>query len=235
MKRNTTLTIAAAGLAAGLLVGFVLPAHWIFASVAKARHEAEESGVQYACPMFCTIVSELPEDGRCTVCGMQLNPVSDSSTLNEHERRMVGLEVEALRRVPLARSVRVVGEVDYDETRLSRITTRMTGWLEEVWADTTWTDVRKGDKLAAIYSPELYAAQKEYLVAWEAAQAKRSDTDAVLLRAAERRLKLLGIGQEEIAELRRRKAVQETLVLRAPRDGVIVERRALEGAMSEDA
>ena len=68
-------------------------------------------------------------------------------------------------RCSLSRSVRVVGEVDFDESRLSRITTRMPGWLERVWADTTWTDVRKGQELVSIYSPELYAAQKEYLVA----------------------------------------------------------------------
>jgi Cu(I)/Ag(I) efflux system membrane fusion protein len=92
-------------------------------------------------------------------------------------------------------------------------------------------EVRKGQKLASIYSPELYAAQKEYLVAWDASSKRKGDATAMaLLHAAERRLKLLGIGEDEIAGMRAKKAVQESLVLRAPRDGVIIERRALEGA-----
>ncbi len=231
MERNTKIAVAAAGLAAGLLFGFVLPSSWIFVADAAMEHAGQKSSdTKYACPMFCTIMDEMPADGRCPVCGMDLTPVSGKSTLNPHERRMIGLEVHALARVPLARSVRVVGEVDYDETRVARITTRMPGWLERVWADTTWTEVHKGDKLAAIYSPELYAAQKEYLVALDATATNRNETSDALQRAAERRLKLLGIGDDEIAELRSKKAVQESLVLRAPRDGVIIERHAVEGA-----
>jgi len=231
MERNTKIAVAAAGLVAGLLLGFVLPSSWIFVTDAKMEHAGHAAGdTKYACPMFCTIMDEMPADGRCPVCGMDLTPVSGKSTLNPQERKMIGLEVHALARIPLARSVRVVGEVDYDETRLTRITTRMPGWLERVWADTTWSEVSKGQKLAAIYSPELYAAQKEYLVALDATATSRTATGDALLRAAERRLKLLGIGDDEIAELRSKKTVQESLVLRAPRDGVIIERHAVEGA-----
>ncbi|MHC4955116.1 MAG: efflux RND transporter periplasmic adaptor subunit [Planctomycetota bacterium] len=232
MGRRKKTAMAAAGLAVGLLLGFVLPSSWIFvkdAAIARAGHAPGD--VQFACPMFCTIMDRLPEDGRCPVCGMDMTPVSGQNTLNAQERRMVGLEVDALRRTPLSRTVRVVGEVDYDETRVARITTRMPGWLERVWAGSTWMEVRKGQKLASIYSPELYAAQKEYLVAWDASSKRKGDATAMaLLHAAERRLKLLGIGEDEIAGMRAKKAVQESLVLRAPRDGVIIERRALEGA-----
>jgi Cu(I)/Ag(I) efflux system membrane fusion protein len=209
--------VAAIGLGLGLLVGFVLPSSWVFVDDMRGQ-EQEAADALYACPMFCVIMEERPHDGKCPVCGMELGAVTGRSTLTLAERRMVGLEAAALHRLPLARTVRVVGEVDFDETRIKRITTRTAGWLEQVWVDTTWTPVKKGEKLAAIYSPELYAAQKELLTA-----------GANLRGAAERRLKLLGVSAEEIAELRRSGRVQETLVLRAPRGGVVVERSAVEG------
>ncbi len=224
--------VAVAGVVAGLLIGFFLPSGWIFVEQRgpsdHAGHMAD-TDAQYACPMFCVIMDQMPEDGRCPVCGMDLTVVSGKSTLNPHERRMVGLEVGTISRAPLSRTIRVVGEVDYDETRLTRITTRMAGWLQKVWADTTWMRVKKGQKLAAIYSPELYAAQQEYLIGLRASL-KQGESSAGLLEAAERRLELLGIGEQEIAELRRTQTVQESLVLRSPRDGLIVERQALEGA-----
>ncbi|MHC4941226.1 MAG: efflux RND transporter periplasmic adaptor subunit [Planctomycetota bacterium] len=230
MSNRTRLIASACGIVAGLLLGFLLPASWIFVEDPGARHAGHEAGeAQYACPMFCVIMNRLPEDRRCPVCGMELTPVSSQSTLNRQEQRMIGLEVDTLQRVPLARSVRVVGEVDYDETRLARITTRMAGWLEQVWADTTWAVVRKGQKLASIYSPELYAAQKEYLVAWDSNRGNGSETDIALLRAAKRRLELLGISADEIAELREKKSVQESLILRATQEGTIIERRAVQG------
>ncbi len=234
MKLTGTPLIAAIGLSIGLLVGFVMPSSWVFVDDAKnaTGHDHtghgphEMDGTKYACPMFCTIMDHLPQDGRCPVCGMDMTPVSANSTLNEHERRMVGLQLHTVGRKKLAHTMRLVGEVDYDETRLSRITTRVQGWLERVVADTTWATVTKGQELAAIYAPELYAAQNEYFVARKGA----NDENDPLVRAARRRLALLGIGAADIAQLKTQDGPQETLTLRAPQDGVIVERNAVQGA-----
>ncbi|MHC4933849.1 MAG: efflux RND transporter periplasmic adaptor subunit, partial [Planctomycetota bacterium] len=222
------MLVALLGLAAGLLVGFVLPSRWVFVKdPVRVSHEEGAAPGQFACPMFCVVMEALPEDGKCPVCGMELTVVTGESALSESDRRMIGLQVEVLGRLPLERSVRVVGEVDYDETRLSRITTRTAGWLQKVWADTTWTAVEKGGKLASIYAPELYQAQREYV---DSLQAEGGNFDAFLQQAAERRLRLLGIGDEEIAALRSSRKVHDALILRAPRDGVIVEKNAVEGA-----
>lgn len=209
----------AAGLLAGLLVGFLLPSRWIFLperGPGRAHGAGEQS---FACPMFCVVVHEMPEDRRCPVCGMELSPIAGQSALNVAERRMAGVQAGRLRRLELERSLRAVGEVDFDETRLARITTRVGGWLEKVWADTTWMAVEKGQPLASIYSPELYAAQKDYLVA-----------TGSLRDSARRKLGLFGISDEEIEKLDRTREVAEALVLRAPRDGFVAERHALEGA-----
>jgi Cu(I)/Ag(I) efflux system membrane fusion protein len=168
--------------------------------------------------MFCVIVDELPDHGRCPVCGMELTPISSESRLTRAEQEMIGLETSRVERRSLVRVLRVVGEVDYDESRLGRITTRAAGWLTRVELDATWATVVEGQALAELYSPELYAAQQELLLA-----------EGDLVAAAERKLRLLGIGDEEIAALRRTGKVKSSLVLRAPRDGVVVERNAIEG------
>jgi Cu(I)/Ag(I) efflux system membrane fusion protein len=234
-SRRGALVACALGVVLAFLVVFLLPSSWLFVQPDTMDHTAgETTAAQYACPMFCVVMDHMPEGGKCPVCGMTMTAVSGESTLNREEQRMVGLQADVVRRVPLVRSLRVVGEVDYDETRLARITTRVGGWLETVWIDSTWTEVARGEPLAAIYSPELYGAEQEYLVAWNAS--KRSTTESgtlqpsALLHAARRRLELLEVGDQEIAELEKSGVPRDSVVLRAPLSGVVVERRALEGA-----
>jgi hypothetical protein len=211
---------AGAGLLFGVLVVSLLPASWLFV---PDSGPVRADGSQYACPMFCVVMDSLPGDQRCPVCGMELDEVSGESKLTRAEQRMVGLEVDRLGPVPLVNRVRVVGEVTYDETLVSRITTRMAGWLTKVHVDTDYTAVTKGAALAEIYSPDLFTAQKEYLVAVESG-------DRTLLDAATRRLRLLGIAGAEIEEIRKAGKARESVTLRAPRTGVVVARSAIEGA-----
>jgi len=223
-RARTRIALALGALVAGGLVALLLPRAWLFVpsgTMAHAGHDAA-AGEQYACPMFCVMMESLPADRRCPVCGMEMTLVSAENRLNRAEREMVGLQVERLERRSLSRRIRVVGEVDYDETRLTHITTRVAGWIEEVWVDTKWSPVTKGEKLASIYAPDLYAAQQEYLVA------ASNDTD--LAESAARRLRLLGIGDQEIEAIRRSGKPQRSLVLRAPRDGIVTERQVVEGA-----
>ena len=223
------------GVVVGALLVFLLPASWVFVQPdSHAGHVAADGAAQYACPMFCVVMDHKPENEKCPVCGMSMTVVSGQSTLDRAEQKMIGLEADSVRRMSLVRNLRIVGEVDYDETKIARITTRVGGWLETVWIDSTWASVSKGEPLAAIYSPELYAAEQEYLVAWRAAQNDTSERGTMrptsLLRAAERRLALLGVGEQEIAELQKSGTPRDSVVLRAPFGGVVVERGALEGA-----
>jgi Cu(I)/Ag(I) efflux system membrane fusion protein len=213
---------ALAGVGIGLVLVIFLPASWLFTGGLAMKVEHGE-GTQFACPMFCVVMDELPGDGRCPVCGMELDEVSGELKLNRAEQRMAGIEAVRLERVPLVRTVRVVGEVDYDERLVSRVTTRAAGWLTNVFVDAGWEDVEKDAPLVSIYSPELFAAQEEFLVA-------RAAKDGPLLAAARRRLTLLGVGEAEIGELERTEKTAESLVLRSPRSGVVVTRNALPGA-----
>jgi Cu(I)/Ag(I) efflux system membrane fusion protein len=227
-----TPAIVVAGLVLGAVVALLLPSDWVFVAPSDggAGDAADTGAAQYSCPMFCVVMDHMPEDGKCPVCGMDMTVVSGESTLDRAEQRMVGLEADVARRLPLVRKLRVVGEVDYDESRLARITTRVGGWLETVWVDATFSEVEQGEPLAAIFSPELYAAEQEYLGAWKAREQGAGTHGDALLRAARRRLQLLDVDDREIEELPESGFPRDSVVLRAPIGGVVVERDAIEGA-----
>jgi hypothetical protein len=77
----------------------------------------------------------------------------------------MGVRTASVTRGPLRRLVRTVGIIDYDETSLSDVTTKFRGWVEKLYVNATGQLVMRGEPLFDIYSPELYSAQKEYLLA----------------------------------------------------------------------
>lgn len=222
--------LALAGLVVGALIAWFVPSHWLWIESSHEHAEATDDGTSYVCPMFCVVLDELPDDDLCPVCGMVLEAWAPGGSLEAAAQWMVGLEVASLERRSLERVIRQIGEVDYDETRITSVTTRVAGYLESVAQNETWQTVSAGDELASIYSPELFAAQGEYLVAYERA-GRPASLDAVedagvraSLRATESRLRNLGIQDADLASLRERREPQRTLALRAPRDGVLIRR-----------
>jgi multidrug efflux pump subunit AcrA (membrane-fusion protein) len=128
-------------------------------------------------------------------------------------------------RGPVRREIRTVGEVAYDEQGLRDVTTKYDGWLEKVRVDATWTAVKAGDPLFEIYSPDLYNAQLNYLVALRG----EGPDGGALTRAALARLQLFDAPPDFIADLGRTGRAQRTLVFRSPADGVVIEKAAVEG------
>jgi multidrug efflux pump subunit AcrA (membrane-fusion protein) len=123
---------------------------------------------------------------------------------------------------PLGRETRVVGTLTYAEPRRQYVNARVMGWVEELYADYMGKPVRKGDPLLALYSPELVSAQEEYLSA-------RRLGDTSLAAAAQRRLSLWNIPQDQIDSLGRTGAARRTIVLRSPMSGEIAEKMVTEG------
>jgi multidrug efflux pump subunit AcrA (membrane-fusion protein) len=130
-------------------------------------------------------------------------------------------------RGPLRREFRTVGTVTYNEEGFRDITTKYEGWIEKLHVDATWTTVKEGDPLFEIYSPDLYNAELNYLVA---RQSEAQDGGA-LTRAARARLQLLDLPAEEIEELDRSGKAPRTRVFRAPAAGVVIEKMAVVGQM----
>ena len=67
----------------------------------------------------------------------------------------------------MRRVIRTVGAIDYNETALAEVTTKFRGWIEKLYVDSTGKQVHQGEPLFEIYSPELYSAQSEYLLAFD--------------------------------------------------------------------
>jgi multidrug efflux pump subunit AcrA (membrane-fusion protein) len=139
----------------------------------------------------------------------------------------MNLKTAVVARGPLRREFRTVGTVTYNEEGFRDITTKYEGWIEKLHVDATWTTVKEGDPLFEIYSPDLYNAELNYLVA---RQSEAQDGGA-LIRAARARLQLLDLPAEEIEELDRSGKAPRTRVFRAPAAGVVIEKMAVVGQM----
>jgi hypothetical protein len=123
---------------------------------------------------------------------------------------------------PLGRETRVVGTLGYAEPRRQYVNARVMGWVDELYANYLGKPVRKGDPLLALYSPELVSAQEEYLSA-------RRLGDTSLTAAAQRRLTLWNIPQDQIDSLERTGKARRTIILRAPISGEIAEKMVTAG------
>ena len=123
---------------------------------------------------------------------------------------------------PLGRETRVVGTLTYAEPRRQYVNARVMGWVEQLYADYMGKPVQKGDPLLALYSPELVSAQEEYLSA-------RRLGDKSLAAAAQRRLTLWNIPQDQIDSLERTGEARRTIILRSPMRGEIAEKMVTEG------
>ncbi len=128
---------------------------------------------------------------------------------------------------PVRREFRTVGTVAYDEQSLRDITTKYDGWIETLHVNATWAAVKAGDPLFEIYSPDVYNAELNYLVA----RRSEGESGGPMSRAALGRLQLFDVPADVIAELARTGEARRTLVFRAPADGTVIEKMAVAGQM----
>jgi RND family efflux transporter MFP subunit len=228
------------------------------------------SATEYYCPMHPTYVSDRPGD--CPICNMRLEPrakpaaapaggdphaghaggAADTSTagipgratvtLDARGRSLAGVQVAVVEHAQLARSVRTVGTVLADESRIQHIHVKVGGFVERLYIRTTGQIVRRGEPAFELYSPELVASQEEYLRALQAArdlaQSPHADTRRgaeELVRAARRRLELFDVPAAFIAELEQRGTVQRTVTMPAHAGGWVIAKNVVEGDQVEPA
>jgi RND family efflux transporter MFP subunit len=169
--------------------------------------------------------------------GMDMVPVyedeasAQSSTIEVDPRttQLMGIRTAPVTRGPLRRAIRSVGVIDYDETTLTDVTTKFKGWIERLDVNATGQLVMQADPLFEIYSPDLYSAQREYILTLE--QGTNSSGSAALRQSALTKLKFFDISDEQIAELERTRQPRKTLRILSPQDGFVVEKTAVQGQM----
>jgi len=169
----------------------------------------------------------MPEPGQCPICGMDLVPLdpekfSGEITINPVVVQNMGVRIDEVTEGPLIKTIRTVGIVEYDEKRVRDINPKVSGWIEEIYVDSLGARVEHGQKLFSLYSPQLYSAQEDYLIA------SRSGNDS-LIEAAKKRLEYFDVTDEQIARLKKRGEPEKAVILRSPFDGVVTEKHANEG------
>jgi RND family efflux transporter MFP subunit len=166
-------------------------------------------------------------------------PVSTEAALvpvqiSPQRLQSIGVKTGTVERKLIEDEIHTTGNVALDETRLSYVQVRYSGYVQKVFVDATYQFVRKGQPLLTIYSPDLVATEREYLVAKENLQQVAQSTipgvassGATLLDAAIERLKQWGVSQQEIARLESTGQVQQEIEVDSPASGYVTERDAL--------
>jgi Cu(I)/Ag(I) efflux system membrane fusion protein len=197
---------------------------------AKAQSNGNRKIKYYKSTMMLGEISLTP---RKDSMGMDMVPVYEGEeetsaiTVDPSTVQKMGVRTAVVRKGPVRRVIRTVGAIDYNETALADVTTKFRGWIENLYVDSTGKQVRKGEPLFDIYSPDLYSAQNEYVLALN--QAGGSGLKA----SARQKLKLFDISDDQIAELEKSRKPQRTLRVDAPIDGIVVEKMAVRGQMVE--
>lgn len=181
----------------------------------------------YTCPMHPTVLSDRPST--CPVCGMDLvrkarageevEITEDLARLIKSPNEIVVANIKTIKgqykSVPV--SVEVQGVVTYDTRNIYTIPSRVGGRLERVLLKYEYQPVRKGDKIAEIYSPELLTAQRELLFLLE------NDSESkALVEAAKKRLELLGLTSSQVNDLTSRKETTQTFSIYSPYTGYLI-------------
>lgn len=159
----------------------------------------------------------------------ELSPVA----LDAEGARRIGVALSTVEHRALPLSVRAVGTVAYDETRLATVNPKVEGWVEALHVDFTGAPVEAGAPLLAVYSPMLVTAQEELVLAArlarEAAPGRAADNAAQLLESARRRLAYWDIPEGDIRRIEESGQPTKTLTLRAPASGIVVEKNVVQG------
>ena len=182
----------------------------------------------YRCPMHPEV--EQHEPGTCPICKMDLEPVPQAMppgtaplTLSLDRLQAIGVRTAEATRHTFAPTLRTAAVVEFADQGAARVHVRAAGFLEKIHADQTGVRVRKGQRLAEYYSPEIYQAETELLASrgWSGGQA---------LALARQRLELLGVPGAAIDRVLKTGKPDRTVDILAPASGVVVAREAVLGA-----
>ncbi len=194
---------------------------------------------KYQCPMHPEIVRDHP--GECPICGMKLvkmtrtTPSSRASAdagglavidIDSTRQQLIGLRTAKVDRGSVGGSFRTSARVSADERRVRRINVKAAGYVEKVFVDFAGKAVRRGQPLFSFYSPDVLAAENEYLVAVKA-------QSAALAASARRKLELWDVPASELERLAREGTASRAVTIFSPVSGVVTKKEVVEGARLE--
>ncbi|HVN78603.1 MAG TPA: efflux RND transporter periplasmic adaptor subunit [Terriglobia bacterium] len=214
---------------------------------AEARTPAERKILYYVDPMNPQNRSD--KLGKAPD-GMDLVPVYSDETagvgepgipgyvpvkISQERQQMMGITLDEAKLMDLQQSIRTVGLVAAEETRLHHVHTKFEGYIQDIYVNSVGQPVKKGDPLFSVYSPDLWATQKEYLLALRAKRkfdslGPDSSLNGIdLLESARQRLSLWDIRADEIAQLEKTEQPLKALEIYSPVSGTVTARTAVQG------
>ncbi len=177
--------------------------------------------------------------------GMELQPVYAGEAQQKNKsvvkinpviQQNMNVHTAPVKSVPFSTSIRTVGTISYNEKQLYSVTTRISGWIDNLYINYTGQRVRKGEPMLAIYSPKLVSTQREYLLALKTKGILNNSSfpaiqknGSSLLKSTRKRLKYWNIPDEAIKHLKQTGEVQKNITLRAPAAGVVIKKNVVEG------
>ena len=194
------------------------------------------------------------------------NPPADASAIQNQQvadresqtieippdkQQMIGVKTSEVKIIPLKKTLRTIGRIEFDERKLTTVNVKVEGWVEKLYADYTGKYVKKGEPLAEIYSPELMSTQLEYvnLLDWKKDKAHRFQRNIefewgdrygttgkmitfdieAMIQVAKQKLALWEIPEAEVKALEEGKEPLKTMTVRAPSSGYVFQKPAFKG------
>lgn len=179
-------------------------------------------------------MTEMAKAGASTAMPAPTAAAHDTAIFVPPEKQqLIGMRSVPAEMGTLTKEIRIVGKVTYDETHLTHIHSKVSGYIEEVFADSVGKPVRAGDALFTIYSPDLLATQQDFLLALKSRDLLRNSTVASaaigsenLIVAARERLRLWDVSEQEIQSLEAEGKVKRAITVYSPVTGIVMERAA---------
>jgi len=209
----------------------------------SAHNHGSESQV-WTCSMHPQIRN--PKPGKCPICGMNLILANDSESQSMTGLRQMTVTPEAVKLMEVETSpverryveavIRMVGKVEYDETRLGYITAWVGGRLDRLFVDYTGVTVKEGDHMVELYSPELLSAQEELIQVVRAVKELENsgvgiirETAAATVIASREKLRLWGLTRQQIKQIEERGTSSDHVTIQSPMSGIVIHKNAQEG------
>lgn len=199
-------------------------------TIEPAANSSQIAAVEYTCTMDPQI--RQPEPGSCPICGMDLVPVAETGKngntkleLSAEAIKIADIQTQVIGQgAVLGKKILLSGKIQVDERTAASQVAHVPGRIEQLFVTYTGETVRKGQPLARLYAPQLFTAQQELL---EAIRFKGKNSD--LAEAARNRIRFWKISEAFIQQLEDSGKPQREIVVRADRDGVVMNRKVAVG------
>lgn len=237
-KTARIIVLVIAAFVAGLLVR---PKSSEQAPAGSAETSPQKTTV-WTCSMHPNI--RQPKPGKCPICLMDLIPVtSETGQIGERQisfsqaaLKLMQIQTTTVQRKFAEVQVRMVGKIDYDETRVKYIAAWTPGRIDRLYVDYTGVTVNKGDHMVYLYSPQLLSTQSELIQALKSVENMKAGASELLKRsilatltAAREKLRLLGLTPDQISDIEKSGQPVDHLTIYAPIGGIVTHKNATEG------